>query len=208
METTYSISELEKVTGLSKRTIHYYTMEKLIPPPEGAGISAKYREEHLLRLKLIGTMQKSHIRLSGIREALEAMTIEDMRRLVREIDQSKASWDFASIKNWIGSSSHEPQSDFLGSVSPGIKMVSEKDYSFISPSRAEKDSSRTQNDKPTASKNESNYLGQLKRKTVVDDTSWRRLVIADGLEINIRSDVEQKHGQLIIPLIEQIKKIL
>ena len=47
----YSITELEKHTGLTRRTIHYYTKEKLIPPPDGTGGGAKYGEEHLLRLQ-------------------------------------------------------------------------------------------------------------------------------------------------------------
>ena len=33
-ELYYSITELEKITGLSRRTIHFYIAQGLIPPPE------------------------------------------------------------------------------------------------------------------------------------------------------------------------------
>lgn len=197
MENTYSISDLEKLTGLSRRTIHYYTMQKLIPPPESAGVSAKYHEEHLLRLILINQMQKSHIRLSGIREALEAMSVNDMRRLVDEIDKSRASWDFTSIQNWL-SGNISIKEDMQEPEEPQSKEHIMKDYSFISESHYAAPPDKTQ----------VNYLSQLKRKPVVNDTSWRRLEIIDGLEVNVRSDVEQQHGQKIMLLVEQIKKII
>ncbi|MEI7813034.1 MAG: MerR family transcriptional regulator [Ignavibacteria bacterium] len=197
MEKTYSISELEKITGLSRRTIHYYTMEKLIAPPDGAGSSAKYGEENLLRLILIIHMQKSHIRLTGIREALESMTTEDMRCLIDEINTSRAAWDFESIKNWLNGNSavnHSLQS------APADSRVSKMNYSFVSKPQADINVS--------VNSSGSGYLRQLKRKPVVTDSFWKRLTVIDGLEINIRSDVEELHGQILLPFIEQIKKII
>ena len=83
----YTISDLEKHTGLTRRTIHYYTKEKLIPSPDGMGGGAKYSEEHLLRLQLIKEMQKSHLKLSGIKEALDSMSIDELDKLsFKEID--------------------------------------------------------------------------------------------------------------------------
>ena len=80
----YNISELEEITGLTRRTIHYYTKEKLIPPPDGIRGGAKYNNEHLLRLLLTKEMQKSHLKLSGIREALDAMKIKEMEILYKK----------------------------------------------------------------------------------------------------------------------------
>ena len=96
----YSISDLEKHTGLTRRTIHYYTKEKLIPSPDGMGGGAKYSEEHLLRLQLIKEMQKSHLKLSGIREALDAMSLAEMNQLYEKAQKGKIrSWDLDSIEN-------------------------------------------------------------------------------------------------------------
>jgi DNA-binding transcriptional MerR regulator len=97
----YTITELEDLTGLNRRTIHYYTQQGVIPPPEGKGGAARYGEEHLLRLKLIKPLQESHLRLAGIREALEEMSLKEMRTLLN-LASSEESWDTDSLQAWVG----------------------------------------------------------------------------------------------------------
>ncbi|MFQ5511434.1 MAG: MerR family transcriptional regulator [Candidatus Krumholzibacteriia bacterium] len=71
----YDITSLEKVTGVPRRTIHYYVKEQLLPPPKGRGPSAHYTEDHRLRLRFITLMKEStHLRLEGIREAIESLS--------------------------------------------------------------------------------------------------------------------------------------
>ena len=80
----YTISEIASDTGITRRTIHYYIKEKLIPPAHrpkdeaGAGGGAHYSDEHIIRLKLIKLMKNDHFKLSGIKEALNGMTISQM----------------------------------------------------------------------------------------------------------------------------------
>jgi len=66
-----TITELEKASGVPRRTVHFYIRQGVLPPPDGAGGAARYGEEHLLRLRLIQELQKSHLKLAGIREAFE-----------------------------------------------------------------------------------------------------------------------------------------
>ena len=54
--TTFSITELEDATKVNRRTIHYYSQKKIIPPPEGKGGSAKYGLRHYYSLILIKQM--------------------------------------------------------------------------------------------------------------------------------------------------------
>ena len=131
----YSITELEKHTGLTRRTIHYYTKEKLIPPPDGTGGGAKYGEEHLLRLQLIKEMQKSHLKLSGIREALDAMNISEMNQLYEKAQRGKIrSWDLDSIENWLVDSSEVETTDKNSmNYPPGQNISEESNYSFLNP---------------------------------------------------------------------------
>ena len=60
----YTITEIERKTGIARRTIHYYIKERIIPPATGSGGGASYNDEHILRLNLIKEMQKSHLKLS------------------------------------------------------------------------------------------------------------------------------------------------
>jgi DNA-binding transcriptional MerR regulator len=196
----YSITELEKHTGLTRRTIHYYTKEKLIPPPDGTGGGAKYGEEHLLRLQLIKEMQKSHLKLSGIREALDAMNISEMNQLYEKAQRGKIrSWDLDSIENWLVDSSEVEATDKNSmNYPPGQNISEESNYSFLNPGNRPSKKKKTRN---------VSYLKDLKR-TTVPDASWERFSVLDGVEINVRSDIMQKYGTIVKNWIEYLKKLI
>lgn len=78
-----TIRDLERESGLSRRTIHFYAQEGLLPAPDGAGPSSTYGEEHLLRLRLIPTLKSAGLRLDRIGCALDGLSLVEMRRLVQ-----------------------------------------------------------------------------------------------------------------------------
>ena len=81
-----TIQEVESQTGLPRRTIHFYIKEGLIPPPKGSRRNAVYGSEHVLRLWLIQALKdKTHLRLEGIREILERMSIEETRETLEQL---------------------------------------------------------------------------------------------------------------------------
>ncbi len=63
----YTIQELSDMTGVPRRTIHFYTQQEILPPPEGAGLSTRYQQVHLVRLKLIPILRQEGMRLDQIR---------------------------------------------------------------------------------------------------------------------------------------------
>ena len=95
-----TIHDLAQKSGLSRRTIHYYAHEGLIPSPRGNGPSATYGEEHLLRLRLIPCLKSAGLRLDRIACALEALSREEMRRLVREAPSAGLD-DPVALAEWI-----------------------------------------------------------------------------------------------------------
>ena len=192
----YSITELEKHTGLTRRTIHYYTKEKLIPPPDGTGGGAKYGEEHLLRLQLIKEMQKSHLKLSGIREVLNAMNTSEMDQLYEKARRGKInSWDQDSIENWLVdySEADTPDQDSVNYI-----MSENSNYSFLDLGNRKSKKKNTRN---------ISYLQDLKRATV-PDASWERFSVVDGVEINVRSDIMKKYGTIVKNWVEYLKKLI
>jgi DNA-binding transcriptional MerR regulator len=64
----YTIQELIEQTGIPRRTIYFYTQQGILPPLQGAGLSARYLRGHLLRLKLIPLLRRQGMRLDQIRE--------------------------------------------------------------------------------------------------------------------------------------------
>jgi DNA-binding transcriptional MerR regulator len=78
---TYDIQELTTVSGVPRRTVYFYVQQGILPPPEGAGLAARYNEEHLLRLQLIPALRRQGLRLDEIRARFDRMDVEKMREM-------------------------------------------------------------------------------------------------------------------------------
>jgi DNA-binding transcriptional MerR regulator len=99
MKDTYRISELAEKAGVTKRTIHYYVGRGLLPPPDGAGVASMYREEHLLKLKLIKQLQERYYPLDRIRSVIVNMTLEDIKRQLAQPNTASALSEEPDISN-------------------------------------------------------------------------------------------------------------
>jgi len=66
----YTIEELCKLTGFTRRTIRYYIQENLLDPPAGRGRGGFYYDSHLDRLRRIKAFQDDGLRLSQIQKVL------------------------------------------------------------------------------------------------------------------------------------------
>lgn len=75
----YSLDELSKLADVTPRTVRYYIVEGLLPPPLTTGRNASYSQEHLDRLNAISTMKEMYIPLRQIRHRLNSLTPEQMR---------------------------------------------------------------------------------------------------------------------------------
>ena len=79
MDEELTIQDLCDQTGLPRRTIHFYTQQGILPPPQGSGLGARYQDEHLLRLKLIPFFRKQGLRLDEIRQRFQTSSYSDLR---------------------------------------------------------------------------------------------------------------------------------
>jgi DNA-binding transcriptional MerR regulator len=84
----YSIQELTEKTGLPRRTIHFYSQQGILPPPNGAGLGAYYDDRHLLSLLLIPVMRSQGLRLDEIRSRLMGMNLESLQTLFDQVGQA------------------------------------------------------------------------------------------------------------------------
>jgi DNA-binding transcriptional MerR regulator len=66
----YSIDEIAKHGGVSRRTVRYYVQEGLIPPPIGLGRGSRYDETHLRQLIRVKFLQEKGQSLVEIRQTL------------------------------------------------------------------------------------------------------------------------------------------
>jgi len=212
MSRTYTISELESLTGIRRRTIHFYTQQGLLPTPTGAGGSARYGEEHILRLKLIREMQTSHLKLSGIREALDAMSIEEMRGIAGKTGGSNITWDSRSIERWVSHTSPDKDTVLVQGSDPGYVVerieapeTTEEQESFSFLDALDRARSRERIHGTDTLKNQ--HPGHRRDLPLGDTAQWERIHLRDGIELHVRSDRYHRNQRAIGRLVEFCKKL-
>jgi DNA-binding transcriptional MerR regulator len=193
---TYTITELEELTDLNRRTIHYYTKEGLIPAPEGSAGGAWYTTEHILRLCLIKRMQRTHLKLSGIKEILGSLSIMEMKKLVKITENQNYSWNLRSLQGWL----NEPDSPILPYSRPTQSLRHQAAKSRIQ---------NTTKNKPLRKidKKIVDHVPDKKPPHSIVDSSWKRYTISDGVEINIRSDILKNYRKIINSWIRQLRDV-
>ncbi len=80
------IGEFAAAAGVSARTVRYYIVEGLMPPPEGVGLGAMYGQAHLDRLQLILRLKDAYLPLKEIRRQLTGLDDAAVRRRLKEMD--------------------------------------------------------------------------------------------------------------------------
>jgi len=89
--TDFTIQELIDQTGVPRRTVHFYTQQGILPPPQGAGLSSRYTDTHLVRLKLIPFLRQDGLRLDQIRTYFGACDENTLSlRLEEELERKRA----------------------------------------------------------------------------------------------------------------------
>jgi DNA-binding transcriptional MerR regulator len=166
----YTVSDLESLTGINRRTIHFYVKEGVLPAPQGAGGGARYGEEHLLRLQLTRDLQKSHLKLSGIKEAMDRLSLEQMRVMAKKAGSPSKPWDMHALEGWVESRVHR------GIEGPAWNRSM---LDLVGGSSASKSPRRADEKIPSAGE------------------SWERIRVAEGFEVLLRSDLAESYRRLV-----------
>ena len=74
------LNELAATAGVTPRTIRYYVTQGLLPSPGTRGPGTKWDRALLERLQYIKELQQHHLPLAEIRNRLEALDEEGIRR--------------------------------------------------------------------------------------------------------------------------------
>jgi len=87
----YDIGELSELSGVTRRNIHFYVQQGLLPPAEGAGLGARYSDAHLLRLKAIPLLRARGMRLDQIRARLSKLKTPGVEAMLAELSRPEAA---------------------------------------------------------------------------------------------------------------------
>ena len=202
---SYTISELEQLTGLSRRTIHFYTKKEVIPPPRGKGGGATYSREHLLRLLLTVKLKRTHLKLTGIREALDSMSLAEMEQLLRTGREDEHKWDSPALSVWLEGDAqplYHMDYDTNENIRERAKKsrMRQREFGQLRESASDRDMSS-----PTAPPEKT---AALKRKPELIDTEWRRFQAAEGVEVNVRNDVLKKSRTSLKKWLQKLGEML
>lgn len=216
MKKDYTISELEKLTGLTRRNIRFYVSEGLLPPPSGSGVAASYSEDHLERLKMIMSLSARHIKLAGIKEILEGRSYSENGKDPGEFaDKSKTEiidmimdssiTDETSDSSAAGMPSDDDEdlseTDSKGPGYTGEPLLTKSCFSLPSGvSKFNEEKARL-----AIQKSEISYLTGKEREKNIEPEKWLKLKVADGFEINVEEELYKRNKNVIQWIINKIK---
>ena len=66
-EHRYTIDDLTRMTGVTRRTVRFYVQRGLIPPPSGRGRGQHYGEEHLAGIRRVQNLKRAGKKLDDIK---------------------------------------------------------------------------------------------------------------------------------------------
>jgi DNA-binding transcriptional MerR regulator len=79
---TFDMSELQKLSGVPARTIRYWIRMRLLPRPSSRGRSARYSEDHLLRVRVIQHLRANKHRITKIATQLRTLTRPELEAML------------------------------------------------------------------------------------------------------------------------------
>ncbi len=184
-----TIEQLAEQGGVPVRTVRFYISEGLLPRPEGRGKGGWYSREHLLRLRLARLLAERRVPLGEIRVQLERLTLDEVRALLAEEEQRASA--MAGVEP--SGSPKAYVSALLERARAGRAWAAEGAPSYSRPAPA----AAAPLAPPVASGPVSEAMPPgVSRPSSLAET-WRRIELAPGVELHVRSDVESRQRGLI-----------
>jgi len=206
----YSIAELTEATGLKPRTIYFYVQEKIIPGPSGAGSSARYSEEHRIKLLLIKKLKdEQRMNLKVIRNILE--DIEFVHAPMPGVPAIPAGEDELDIilDHFLAAAAGDESSR---AMSMDLLEEPSEDRSVMRSMKTSLPKSSRRTERAAESRINLNLWRSAqtplsyKRESEEDEKTWRKEMIVDGMDLYVRRDIERKYGSEIRDQILELKK--
>jgi DNA-binding transcriptional MerR regulator len=201
-EESYSLKELCREANVTERTVRYYIQEGLLPPPKGVGVFARYDRNHLLRLKLIRRLKEEYLPLAEIRKRLADLSQTELEELAQQVELSvQYDEEEADAKSYLDTVLNKRGTNLQSQI---LREQTQTRARNMPPPPAAK---------PVPAPSTPDKLAIQKEKPVyhqpVSDNKaeeWKRVKVADGLEINYQANTPEKQ-KLIAQLLEFAQRL-
>lgn len=227
-ERVYKIGELAEVTGITPRTIRYYTSEGLLPSPDARGAHALYGAEHLRRLRLIGRLKESYLPLGEIKATLDSLGPDQIAALLVQLDQAVQPTSASDYISHVLAARPQRQSIAEPSAEYATNPDAFTDQQVVAapsaalravdlPARpAPLSLGRAESAQPQPVQGEATGLLHrlLPRRRALhaereslEEERWRRVSLAPGVELHIREPLLEKARERIERLVAQAREL-
>lgn len=181
----YRLADLVAITGVTQRTIRYYIAEGLLPSPDGAGPAAVYTAAHRDRLALIVQLKGRFLPLSKIRPELARLDDAQVAAELARLGAAElATGGVPTAAALAGSGAVDYLDEVLGRNGtprpPAAPPVAFPPLPFPAP--------RPPLPAPARER-------------------WERIVLADGVELQVRED-RLREAISLEALVRQARKLL
>ncbi len=195
-ERQYTLQELATDAGVSVRTIRYYIGEGLLPAPAGAGPQSHYTQSHLNRLRVIGLLKDRYLPLKEIRKALSGLDDEQVDRMITDLDGADALDESNALQDQTVVMSELAAAPAHSSETPAPK------YDALSYIEFALEQGRPGRDWARRSIREERAMPSAEAET------WRKIEVADGIELLVRNDLYRRRRDRIDWLIDWARKVV
>jgi len=205
-----TIDELAERVAVPVRTIRFYISEGLLSGPGARGKAAVYGEEHLLRLRLIRRLVEQHMPLREVREMLEPLTLPEVRRLLAAEERREAAprrpGELAPprerILRLLGRTLQKlPLADSEGEAAAAGRQEA-PERAMLNRFAPRREEPYLPVPPPASPVPEARAAGSCMLAEGETATAWRRWQLAPGVELHVRADLVERHGELIKRLLK------
>ena len=193
-ERQYTLQELATAAGVSIRTIRYYIGEGLLPAPVGSGPQSHYTQSHFNRLRAIGLLKDRYLPLREIRKSHSGLDDEEIERIIATHE---------------GTAEPSPlDADVEGApampAAAPLRISEAPDAMYDALSYIDTALERGQARREVR-------RGAIREERRVDRGErdvWRKIEVAEGVEILVRDDLYRRRREQIDWLVDWAKKVV
>ena len=190
MNDELTLEDLVNISGLPIRTVRFYIQEGLLPGPDSRGKNARYTEEHLERLEWIQRLKEHHRPLREIRILLNNMTPREIKALLNGQEKMQEYLSNFNVKG-------EDAIDHL--------PVGNSALDYIRSVEGKEGKTQEATD-PTVNLNLS-APASVSPSSIDIRESWQRIVIGDGIELNLKLPIRSEDKARIDELIAFTRRL-
>ena len=208
-DANYTIGQLAQAAGVTRRTIHYYVAQGLLPPPQSGGRAASYSAKHLQRLELIKLLKQEFLPLHEIKALLDGLDDEAVQSLLSEKRAAAPTPARETAKEYLRALLHPPdrsspllrqriadRADLFPAAPPAARLLADREGRFLK-ARGRLDSA--EGFRPAAERQDWSDVA----------TVWQRYRLHPDLELHVRQPLtDAALGARLERLIAEIRRVI